>query len=94
MEDYFPSKKKISKEKPSRGALEPIAPICLSKKLDEVLNDPNLKISYKMPEYEAVKFVSEKLAGGMEVPSVDLVRVNYFEKQWFYRVDIHFLTTF
>ena len=75
MKDYVQAEKEVSPEKPPRGAVEPIAPICTSEKLDEVLSDPNveLKVSYKVPECEAVKFVSDKPAGGMEAPTDDMV---------------------
>ena len=75
MKDYVQAEKEIAQEKPPRGEVEPIAPICTSKKLDEVLSDPNLelKVSYKVPECEAVKYVSDKPAGGMEAFSDDLV---------------------
>ena len=73
MEGFFPSEKNISKVKLPRRTLEPIAPICLSKKLDEVLNDAKLKISYKTPECS--RKVPDGLAGGLKVPSVDMVCV-------------------
>lgn len=48
---------------------QPIQEVCASQKLEEVLDDPNveLKVSYKVPESEAAKYVSEKTTG-MEMP--------------------------
>ena len=79
MKDYVQAEKEV-KEKPSRGPVEPIGGVCSSEKLDKVLNDPDveLKVSYKVPECEAVKFVSDKPTGGMEAPADDLVTYFFF----------------
>ena len=56
--------------KPStREPGQPIQEVCASQKLEQVLDDPNveLKVSYKIPESEAAKYVSEKTTG-MEMP--------------------------
>ena len=73
MKDYVQAEKEI-KEKPLRGPVEPIAQSCSSEKIDKILNSPDLqlKVSYKVPQCGAVKFVSNP-TGGMEAPRDDFI---------------------
>ena len=71
MKDYVQAEKE-AKERQPRGPVEPIGTVCSSDKLDEVLTKGDLKVSYKVPECEAVKYVSDKTTG-MELPPVDQV---------------------
>ena len=60
-----------SPEKPkTREPGQPINEVCTSENLEKVLQDPKgveLKVSYKVPESEAAKYVSDKTTG-MEIP--------------------------
>ena len=78
MKDYYPSATK-EVDRPPRGPVEAIEGVCSSQILDEVLQDPNaeLKVSYKVPESEAAKYVSVKTTG-MEHPPEDLVIISDF----------------
>ena len=75
MRNYVPEEIEIlsSPDAPPRPSTrepgQPIQEVCASQKLEEVLHDPNveLKVSYKVPESEAAKYVSEKTTG-MEMP--------------------------
>ena len=73
MKDYVQAEKEM-KEKPLRGPVEPIAQSCSSSEIDKILNSPDLqlKVSYKVPECGAVKFVSNP-TGGMEAPRDDFI---------------------
>ena len=75
MKEYYVQAEKEMKEKPHRGPVEPIAQSCSSDKIDKILNSPDLqlKVSYKVPECGAVKFVSSNPTGGMEAPSDDFI---------------------
>ena len=58
--------------------MEPIGNACSSNNLDKVLNNENieLKVSYKVPESEGAKYVSEKTTG-MELPIEDQVSKHF-----------------
>ena len=73
MKDYVQAEKEM-KEKPLRGPVEPIAQSCSSDEIDKILNSPDLqlKVSYKVPECGAVKYVSNP-TGGMEAPRDDFI---------------------
>ena len=78
MKDYVQAEKEM-KEKPLRGPVEPIAQSCSSDEIDKILNSPDLqlKVSYKVPECGAVKYVSNP-TGGMEAPRDDFIVSIYY----------------
>lgn len=73
MKAYCGNTNAETKEKPPRGPVESIKGPCQSVKLDQILSENvELKVSYHVPDCEAIKYVSDKTTG-MEAP-VDPVR--------------------